>query len=78
MTIADDWEKLNGFQYRHKKQKDCFWENRNGSWIFYDKSNLDIVIPLEAFTNNPVGTPQDLSFGTYNEFLNKFETGLLN
>ena len=82
MPVAiTEWDKLNEFQYRHKTMKDSFLENRNGIWVYYDKSNMDITIPLQALSVNPVFSPQDVQIesilGTYNEFVIEFERGLL-
>lgn len=78
-----EWEKLNDFQYRHKKFKDSYLELRDGIFVYYDKSNLDVIIPIQAIIKNPAVdmNPQSLSLenilGTYNDFKNVFENGLL-
>ncbi len=82
MPVAiTEWDKLNEFQYRHKIMKDSFLENRNGIWIYYDKSNVDVTIPLQAFSVNPIFNPQDVQLesilGTYAEFETEFTRGLL-
>lgn len=82
MPVAvTEWDKLNEFQYRHKTMKDSFLENRNGIWVYYDKSNMDITIPLQALSVNPIFNPQDVQLdsvlGSYAEVIAEFERGLL-
>lgn len=75
------WEKVSGFQLRHKKNRDSFVEMRNGELVWYDLSNPDITIPIVSFFTIPTAFPANLNLdtllGTFEDFKTEFENGLL-
>jgi len=75
------WDKVSGFQLRNKKNKDSYVEMRNGELIWYDTNNPDITIPIISFFTIPNAFPAnsniDSLLGTFQEFKQEFENGLL-